>query len=268
EPATPYPTLIFVNDQIHVYIDFILVVSTTSPDDALGLLIAMYNIFELNFSKNSRAIRFLYSIVHNDKRFLSNAMRLLIKENNIEIMNETNRPQAASSNSLCSKSTIQSNNSQTSTQQKIIENSTSINGENEINDPDPPNSSCSNGNIDFTDKAPTVENELQNNVTNSCVSINSQNHRINSRQQEQLQKRSRRSFSLDKLPTMNLRNTEDTNKQGQLLKLSYCVLCLDELLFTHLEKLKTHSKVKHFTQSSWAFFALIQDRVVSSDEAL
>ncbi|CAF4022370.1 unnamed protein product, partial [Rotaria magnacalcarata] len=187
EPATPYPTLIFVNDQIHVYIDFILVVSTTSPDDALGLLIAMYNIFELNFSKNSRAIRFLYSIVHNDKRFLSNAMRLLIKENNIEIMNETNRPQAASSNSLCSKSTIQSNNSQTSTQQKIIENSTSINGENEINDPDPPNSSCSNGNIDFTDKAPTVENELQNNVTNSCVSINSQNHRINSRKRSQRQ---------------------------------------------------------------------------------
>ena len=149
----------FFNDQIHVYVDFILIVSTTSPDDALGLLIAMYNIFELNFSKNSRAIRFLYSILHNGKRFLSNAMRLLIKENNIEIMNETDRLQAASSNSLFNNSTIQSNNSQTSTQYKIIENSTSINGENEINDPDSTNSSYSNATTDFNDKTSVGVNE-------------------------------------------------------------------------------------------------------------
>ena len=149
----------FFNDQIYVYVDFILIVSTTSPDDALGLLIAMYNIFELNFSKNSRAIRFLYSILQNDKRFLSNAMRLLNQENNIEIMNETDRLQAASLNSLFNNSTIQSNNSQTSTQYKIIENSTSINGENEINDPDPTNSSYSNATTDFNYKTSVGVNE-------------------------------------------------------------------------------------------------------------
>ena len=151
--------MIFINDQIHIYVDFILIVSTTSPDDALGLLIAMYNIFELNFRKNSRVVRFLYCIFHNDKRFLSNAMRLFIKENNIEIMNETNRLQAALSNSLYNNSTIQSSNSQTSTQHKIIENNASINGKNETNGPDLTNSSYSNHSVDLHDKTSVVLNE-------------------------------------------------------------------------------------------------------------
>jgi hypothetical protein len=61
------------------------IVSTTSPDDALALLLAMYTIFELNFDKKSRAVRFLYSIVFSDKRYLSNSTRILINEKNIDI---------------------------------------------------------------------------------------------------------------------------------------------------------------------------------------
>ena len=47
--------------------------------------------FVLNFPKNGRAIRFLYAIVFGDARFLSNRIRCLIKEKNIEIHAEKNR---------------------------------------------------------------------------------------------------------------------------------------------------------------------------------
>ena len=37
--------MILIDDVIHIYADFVPIVSTTSFDDALALLIAMYAIF-------------------------------------------------------------------------------------------------------------------------------------------------------------------------------------------------------------------------------
>ncbi|CAF1411216.1 unnamed protein product [Rotaria sordida] len=74
-------------------------------------------------------------------------------------MNETNRLQVAPSNSLYNNSTIQSSNSQTSTQHKIIESNASINGENETNGSNLTNSSYSNNSVDLHDKTPVVLNE-------------------------------------------------------------------------------------------------------------
>ncbi|CAF4161140.1 unnamed protein product [Rotaria sordida] len=39
--STPYPTLVIINDLINVYVDFLPIVSTTSPDDGLALLFAI-----------------------------------------------------------------------------------------------------------------------------------------------------------------------------------------------------------------------------------
>ncbi|CAF1262294.1 unnamed protein product [Adineta ricciae] len=94
EPPTPYPTLVCMDDLIYVYVDFLPIVSTNSPDDALALLVSMYTIFELSFDKKSRTIRLLYSVLHGDKQFLSNSVRLLIKEKSINIHRE--RPQLPS----------------------------------------------------------------------------------------------------------------------------------------------------------------------------
>ena len=88
--------------------DFIPIISTDSPDDAVALLIAMYTIFELVFDKKSRAIRLLYSILHGDKRFLSNSIRILIKEKNIDIYYEQQLISSASSNSSLNNSTTTS----------------------------------------------------------------------------------------------------------------------------------------------------------------
>ena len=81
----------FIDDVIYVYVDFTPIVSSTSPDDGLELLLAMYAVFELNFNKNSRTIRLLYGIVFNDKRFLSNTIRSLLHEKQIYISLEQNR---------------------------------------------------------------------------------------------------------------------------------------------------------------------------------
>ncbi|CAF1058741.1 unnamed protein product [Adineta steineri] len=114
EPFTPYPTLVCVNDLIHVYVDFHLIVSTNSPDDALALLVSMYTIFELSFNKKSRTIRLIYSVLHGDKRFLPNSIRIFIKENNIDIYSEQQQSSLNSSNSMSNISTKVINESQES----------------------------------------------------------------------------------------------------------------------------------------------------------
>ncbi|CAF1502715.1 unnamed protein product [Adineta ricciae] len=99
-PSTPYPTLVLMNDVIHVFVDFVPIVSSTSPDDSLALLLAMYAVFELNFNKNSRTIRLLYAIVFGDKRFISNSIRNLVKEKQIHISFEQNRTISNLTNSV------------------------------------------------------------------------------------------------------------------------------------------------------------------------
>ncbi|CAF4327572.1 unnamed protein product, partial [Adineta steineri] len=56
-PSTPHPTLVLMNDVMHIFVDFNPIVSSTSPDDGLALILAMYAVLELNFNKNSRTIR-------------------------------------------------------------------------------------------------------------------------------------------------------------------------------------------------------------------
>jgi hypothetical protein len=101
--------LVYVNDVIHVYVDFNLILFTTSPDDALSLLIAMYTIFELSFNKKGRAIRFLYSVLHGDKSFLSNSIRMFMKEKKIDIISEQEQRMAMISSELLSNPSMKPN---------------------------------------------------------------------------------------------------------------------------------------------------------------
>jgi hypothetical protein len=105
-----------IDDLIYVYVDFNQILSTNSPDDAVALLIAMYTIFELSFDKKSRTIRFLYAVLHGDKQFLSNSIRILIKEKNIDIDRERPKVSSISSNSLSNSSTTLNTQSQAQSQ--------------------------------------------------------------------------------------------------------------------------------------------------------
>ncbi|CAF4241972.1 unnamed protein product [Adineta steineri] len=74
----------------------------------------MYTIFELSFNKKSRTIRLIYSVLHGDKRFLPNSIRIFIKENNIDIYSEQQQSSLNSSNSMSNISTKVINESQES----------------------------------------------------------------------------------------------------------------------------------------------------------
>ena len=76
----------------------------------------MYTIFELTFDKKSRAIRFLYSVLYGDKQFLSNSIRILIKEKNIDIHQQRHQLTSSSPNSSSNYSTTFSVESQTQSQ--------------------------------------------------------------------------------------------------------------------------------------------------------
>ncbi len=65
----------------------------------------MYSIFELSFDKKSRTIRFLYCVLHGDKQFLSNSIRVLIKEKNIDIHRERLQLPSISSYSVSNNTT-------------------------------------------------------------------------------------------------------------------------------------------------------------------
>ncbi|CAF3353519.1 unnamed protein product [Rotaria socialis] len=67
-PSTPYPTMVFDDNVIYIYLDFLPIVSTTSPDDGLALLLAIYLIFELNFPKTIDRYAFyipLFLVIHD-----------------------------------------------------------------------------------------------------------------------------------------------------------------------------------------------------------
>lgn len=81
--------MVFLDNLIHIYVDFLPITTTTSDDDALALLLAMYTIFELSFPKNNRTIRLLYCILHGGKRFLTNTIRLFVKEKQIAMLDES-----------------------------------------------------------------------------------------------------------------------------------------------------------------------------------
>lgn len=106
--------MVALDDLIHIYVDFLPIVSTTSPDDALALLIAIYTIFELNFPKGSRTIRLLYCILHNDKRFLTNTTRFFINEKRIEMFIPSSQTQFILQSTTSEQSTSLERNSNAS----------------------------------------------------------------------------------------------------------------------------------------------------------
>jgi hypothetical protein len=135
--------LVSIDDIIHIYVDFDPILSTSSPDDALGLLMAMYSIFELSFDKKSRTIRFLYCVLHGDKQFLSNSIRVLIKEKNIDIHRECLQLPSISSYSVSNNTTTLTSESQSQLQivTNLLDHSTGEHNSSVINQTTQPTTS-------------------------------------------------------------------------------------------------------------------------------
>lgn len=79
----------------------------------------MYSIFDLTFDKKSRTSRLIYSALHAETRCLTNAVRIFIKEKNIDIYAEQQHQYQVIQNSSSSNSKTLSDESQQKSQSQM-----------------------------------------------------------------------------------------------------------------------------------------------------
>lgn len=67
-----------LNDKYELYLDYQLIVQTTSAQEAVSVLLCLYNIFEIQFTRHSRGIHLLYGVMFQDQNELSKSLRKLL----------------------------------------------------------------------------------------------------------------------------------------------------------------------------------------------
>lgn len=87
----------------------------------------MYTIFDLAFDKKSRTSRFIYSILHAETRYLTNSMRVFIKDKNIDIYAEQQFQNQSIQNALSDNSkTIRTESQQQSQAKTSLQDDSSV----------------------------------------------------------------------------------------------------------------------------------------------
>ncbi|CAF4572173.1 unnamed protein product [Rotaria socialis] len=85
EPPSPRPTIQVTTDKFVIYLDYDAITETTSIDQTLCIIIALYVIFELQFGTHNRIIHLLYGILLQEPAALTKQLRLILKEWNFTI---------------------------------------------------------------------------------------------------------------------------------------------------------------------------------------
>jgi hypothetical protein len=67
-----------LNDKYELYLDYQLIVQTTFAQEAVSVLLCLYNIFEIQFTRHSRGIHLLYGVMFQDQNELSKSLRKLL----------------------------------------------------------------------------------------------------------------------------------------------------------------------------------------------
>ncbi|CAF3904462.1 unnamed protein product, partial [Rotaria magnacalcarata] len=67
----PAPCIKMLNAKYELYLDYQLIEQTTSAQEAISILLCLYNIFEIKFTRHSRGINLLYGIMFQDQNELS-----------------------------------------------------------------------------------------------------------------------------------------------------------------------------------------------------
>ncbi|CAF4178925.1 unnamed protein product, partial [Adineta steineri] len=62
EPIVPAPCIKVTNEKFELYLDWNLIIRTTSPTTALALLLSLYNVFAIKFAKNNHTSHLLYAV--------------------------------------------------------------------------------------------------------------------------------------------------------------------------------------------------------------
>ncbi|CAF1648673.1 unnamed protein product, partial [Didymodactylos carnosus] len=85
KPPLPTPSIRYTDETIDIMLDWSIVVSTTSAEDAVALWISLYDIFEIKFGQHSVPTRLLFSMIFNDKTEASKATRKILNDWEIKI---------------------------------------------------------------------------------------------------------------------------------------------------------------------------------------
>lgn len=67
-----------LNDKYELYLDYQLILQVTSAEMAISILLCLYNIFEIKFTRHSSSIHLLYGIMFQDQSELTKSMRKLL----------------------------------------------------------------------------------------------------------------------------------------------------------------------------------------------
>jgi hypothetical protein len=118
----------------------------------------MYSIFKLNFNKSGRTIRFIYLILHDDKCFLSNSIRVLTKQKYITFYSEKDKKESITSNSI-SNGPIPDIESQPLSRSRIVGNPVSSFDEDDSSDVAEIQECSSENSVDSNSNIPINTNE-------------------------------------------------------------------------------------------------------------
>ena len=72
-----------------MYLDYQLIVQVTSAAEAISILLCLYNIFEIKFTRHSGGIHLLYGIMFQDQGELTKSMRKLLSSWDYVIKNKS-----------------------------------------------------------------------------------------------------------------------------------------------------------------------------------
>ncbi|CAF4097291.1 unnamed protein product, partial [Adineta steineri] len=78
DPISPTPCIKMLDDKYELYLDYELIVQTTSAQEAISILLSLYNIFEVKFARHSRGVHLLYAIMFQDQNELTKSLRNLL----------------------------------------------------------------------------------------------------------------------------------------------------------------------------------------------
>jgi hypothetical protein len=78
-----------LSDKYELYLDYQMIVQTTSAQTALSVLLSLYNNFEIKFQRHYSGIHLLYGVIFEDANELSESMRKLLLSWGYELKNKS-----------------------------------------------------------------------------------------------------------------------------------------------------------------------------------
>jgi hypothetical protein len=89
-----------LNDKFQLFLDWQVVTETASATTALALLLSLYNVFEIKFTKNNQTSHLLYGVMFQNGHELRKNLRILLNSWNFTYEDRTKQSQMQTTNAI------------------------------------------------------------------------------------------------------------------------------------------------------------------------